>query len=127
MLLVLSEDEGLLPQLELLDQPLFGPSGDQVLKVAGEGVQAHLELAQGASELVQVVLDVIGHDVTVHPALEADLEDRDDFRAILDVEDWVVDEMLEQVIGHRFDLLVVALDGSMSGKQSTGPQARASG
>lgn len=73
------------------------------------------------------MLDVISHDVTVHPALEADLEDRDDFRAVLEVEDWVVDEMLEQVISHRFDLLVVALDGSMSGNQSSCPQARAPG
>ena len=100
LLLVLGEDESLLPELEFLDQPLFCSAGDQVFKVAGERVQTHPELAQGASELVEVVLYVVSHDVTLHPSLEAYFEDRDDFRAILQVEDWVVDEVLELVIGY---------------------------
>ena len=123
LLLVLREDQRLLPELEFLDQPLFGSSGDQVFKVAGERVQADLELAQRASELVQVVLDVVSHDVTVHPALKADFKDRDDSRAVLEVEDGVVDEVLEKIVGHGFDFLVVALDGSMSGHQSACSEA----
>ena len=45
LLLVLREDQRLLPELEFLDQPLFRSSGDQVFKVAGERVQADFELA----------------------------------------------------------------------------------
>ena len=50
--------------------------------------------------MVQVVLDVIGEDLVKHFAFETDFEDSDYFLRVLNVKDWVVNNVLEEVVGY---------------------------
>ena len=81
---------------------------DAIFNSFSKITQSDLELAQVRSELVEVLLYVFVHDLlrnVVSLLLICDLNDGNDLLFIVNIEYWVINNMFEQLVSYRFDLL----------------------
>jgi hypothetical protein len=107
LLLVLLDHHVLLPPCKEDLVLLILPPREQILNVPTESVQSHFELSQVGSKLIKVVLHILVHDavIEVRSLLIPHFHDGHNFGFVIDIEDRVVHDVLEQLVGNRLYFL----------------------
>ena len=104
----------LLPCLKMLAKLPVLVSLEYIFGDPRKGLKTDLELIDLRPELVDELLDLVIKQLAIRLLLVGHLKDGAYLLWVVDIEYWVVDNVLKQLVGHGLDLLFGTLDGSLA-------------